>query len=696
MESKFVYVAVVGTQFMGTFQPLMMLTELYGPMKSVFLLTSINKDNEEHLAKFAEKFNLGPVEFVHISDKMDGPDSALAALEKIAKEAAANGRRICLDIQGGFNFLGAAAILTLEKYRPIYAQTTKEYGVICDTENETWIRRRLPKAAAVQDILDLQRINYRQLKKNPDVCPSRPLKKHLAECKINAPKDAMENVEIGGIVFDYVWNPGDNRLHLFKDWRFSTDDRARLERERDFNEWSRNRNRCGSLHDKDVTALVWDSKSAERLSQANIKTIYINKDNDQALDAQKIADALNKKLPKISEGPLQEPKIEKPSPLKDNTLVTALSNPPISTLVAICSHKPEHLVLCYDHHTAEVARRAEKIKEMAKELGLKSVELVRLGVEGFHPFSVLPDLEKQGNRVIVNISPGTKAQGNSLARWAARHGHEVWSLYNAKRVCAPLTEAARQSEIPMEMFDPALVCGVLEKELMDAGKTHQELNLKDNFYDAMLAFMRKADEASLDISAGFEKGRLEIGEDYLKRTRDKQWELRLNGKKYQFSRDGGAWFEKLCARAMMNAGASMLRGNLKLAWNEENLRKWLKKYPDSPGGHQLEVDVLASYKGHLILLSAKSYELLDAYGKPGQDGKPLATRIYATDEAKSAASYFGPFTLSVVADLGRSKSMLENRTCIIGWRELCRPEALGKLLDGLGKSKGTTSGGEAV
>lgn len=693
MNNEFIYVAAVGTQFMGTFQPLMTLVERYGPMKSIFLLTSINWGKEDHLAKFVEKYNLGTVEFARVSDLATGPDSAPVVIEKIAREAAANGQRIYLNIQGSFNFLTCAIILALEKYRPIYAQTTNEYAVFCDSQNESWSRARLPQALPVQCILDLQQINYDIVDKNPDVCAKRPLKKHLKEYGINAPKDALENVKIGGIVFDLVWNMGDNRLHLFKDWRFSADDETRKIRERDFIAWSSDRTRCGSLHDKDVTVLVWDPKSDERLSNGKLNVIYNNKDNDKELDAQKIRDALNKKLPKISEGIKKEPETQKPSfVLKNNTLVTALSKPPISTLLAICGHKPEHLVLCYDHHTREVVQAAEKIKNLAQELGLKSVELIRMGVEGYHPFSVLPDSENPDNRVVINCSPGAKAQGASLTRWAARHGYEVWSIDNTNRVLTQLTDVTPKPDIPLDIYDPALVCKILGKELQNEGKTHQELNLKDNFYDAMLRFMREAADAGLDINEAFNKGSLEIGDNYLKRCKDKNWELCLDGKKYQFLKDGGGWFEKLCARALMNAGASGLRGNLELAWNEENRRKWLEKHPESSGGHQLEVDVLASYRGDLILLSAKAYELQDSYAKQGADGNPLPTREYATDEALNTATYFGSFTLPVVADLGASKSMLGNKVPIIGWRDLCRPEALRNILDFLKKSRKTTTG----
>ena len=157
--------------------------------------------------------------------------------------------------------------------------------------------------------------------------------------------------------------------------------------------------------------------------------------------------------------------------------------------------------------------------------------------------------------------------------------------------------------------------------------------------------------------------------------------------------------EKLCARALRNAGATHIRRNLKIRWNEENEIAILKHKNDKTEPYSTEIDVLASFLGDLVLVSVKSYELKDAYTdeeteiwKKDDSGRHERDLLTPTaQEAHNVSTYLGSFALALVTDMGSCKRTTEDGTIIIGLADICQPDILAGHITALRRSRSSTT-----
>lgn len=684
-----VFVSLIGTQVFGTLQSLMVVAKDSSPLQSCLLHTSRTRKEAERIKDFIASHNLGNAVLYEI-DQFDltAENGAPAKVAQIAREAVTAGKRIYFNVDGGMNFMLSACALSLRQFEPLLVLATRERAIIYDYANKICKQARLPDALTPEEILALQAIPYKVMNKNPDVCASYPLEKLIREHNIQLPPDPMHNVEISGIVFDYVWSCGNNRLNFFKDWRFAKVDktldkkaqevaRARhLGRERDFAQWSTDRKRCGQLYDKQVYALVWNDQAKQRLEEdsgGQIKIIdynfsYRERGNTPSAD-DKLSQIFKVKVPKIKEQTLKEPAHADLPPMQDDTLVVCMGTNLMSTLVAICSHKPRHLVLCYNRKSDLVEKYARNIEKYGQELGLVSVTLANYPIEGLFPEQYLPQAAPGAANININISPGTKGQACMLSLWGAANNYALWSLNNSQRACSPLPPEENIKNKPMKICDPLLVFQIMGRKIFKPGKSGDDISQDFPWLDALMRFMRRLAKAGGNYDKLWKKSGLRLGKDELQYRGDNRWRLSVDGKNYDFEKeDDGPWYEKLCARALMNAGASKIRLNLTIGWNEENAKRLLEKYAEEK--HILEMDVVGCYKGDLVLISCKCKELRD-------DEADLKNTLgYAANEARNMASDLGRFALSMVSDLGNSKSMLDSRVTILGWRDICDPESL--------------------
>lgn len=699
MASEQVFVSMIGTQVLGVLQPLMVLAKNSGPLDIRLLHTAYTRPEAERVKDFCVERGLGEVTFFEVSQNLDAEDSAPRKVRQIAESLAASGQRPCFNMDGGMNYMLAACALALAPFRPWLILTTRERALIYDTADESCMVRRLPEPLSVEEILALQKVEYTAgLKKNPDACEQKPLARLITEEGIKLPASSLTNVEISHIVFDLVWNPGNNRLSFFKDWRFKIpDSNERLARERDFAHWSTDRKRSGQIYDKRACALVWDEKSKQRLvedSGGQIEVLDLNSrytDNGQEISAaQKLTKIFTARTPKVREQRLEKPERSDLPPMGDDTLVVCVGTNIIPTLVAISSHKPKHLVLCYNMQEKRVQDYARRIDEYQKELGLESVTLAKYPLEGIFPEQYLPEAEAGAKNIVVNITPGTKGQTCMLSLWAACHGYGVWSLNNGKRVCSRISLSGDEERIPMEICDPLLVFKIMGKSVLENSKTDADLAPDFPWLDALLEFMRRLARAGENFRDVWRKQGFSLGKDRLRYLGDCRWRLTLDGKQYDFEKENqGVWYEKLCARALQNAGAAKVRLNLGIRWDSATEEDLLEKYEVAK--HLLELDVVGACQGDLVLISCKAKEL---HEDMREKKEPLDkdSLDYVAGEAHNTAAALGRFALSMVSDLGASKSMRENRVTILGWRDICEPEKLREHIAALRRRAGTTAG----
>lgn len=697
MEEKLTFVSVVGTQALGTLGPLLALVSKKGQMPATLLYTNKSKLVAERLVEHIKAKNLGEVELLPLSPRLGIDGSGPELVERIAQEAQQEGRRICFNLDGGFNFLIAAIILKLEKYQPLYIQSARDRAVLTDSADNSHHAIRLPEALAPQEILELPGIKYdANIKRNPDENQVEPIARIIKNERIKLPDNVLTNLEVGGLVFDYVWNPGNNRLSFVKDWRLSLENSNEYkDRDRDFIQWSKDRNRCGQLYDKRIYALVRDEKSLQRLSEdssGQIKPIFYEPPARGKLDPKteagaQLAKIFSDKPKKITEQQLNAPKPPEVVKLRDETLVVCVGTYLHTTILAIASHKPKHVLLAYSRAEPLVKSHAERLRQYAPELNLESIDAVDFKLEGIYAAQALPQAEEGRPRVIVNISPGTKGQCGMLTRWAAANGFEVWSLNGRETVCSPLAAPENTRPIAMDSCDPALLFRLLGREVLEDGKTGEDLKRDFVWLDALLEFMRRLDEAGLDFNEALNKGGIALGKDELKKLDDHKWRLRLGRREIIFKKEAkGVWFEKLCARALMNAGATHVRLNLKLNWNEENRHAIASKYGDFEPYPSLELDVVGTMRNHLVLISAKSYDLRERETR--SDCVPLGK---AVQEAKNTGNIMDKFTLSIVTHMGSTKQTTDDRVALLTWRDICRPDRLAQLIRELAVKQSTTA-----
>lgn len=698
------FVSIVGTQLMGTLEPWLSCVKRYGPGSATLLYTAKTRENAEKLRDFGLSRQLGEIGILPISMGLAGsPGSAADLARKLAEEAKASGRRVCFNLDGGLNYLIGDCVLAIEDLEPIFIQSSRWRCMIHDSKSGEFAQIRLPDAFPVREILELQGVPYGIVENNPDEWARESFSQICAVNKIALPKNHLKNVEIGGIVFDLVWNPGNNRLRLFKDWRQAIpDNNERLRRERDLAHWSTDRDRSGQLYDKEIFVLARDAKSKERLtgeSRGKITVIEMLNDQDPGKQFENYKNAVKRlreefKRPSTEgEDKIISPLTQSADVLKDKTLVVCMGRNIDSTLKAICSHKPKHLVLCHVGCSEKSRERGDvsadpvvnrNVKQLVKhhrELGLENVQRAPFEVDGIFPDDALPKVPNDADiDVDVNISPGSKGQGAMLALWAKRRGFGVWSLHNSEGQCVPLYNPRQKKPLSSDLCDPHLYFRLCGQTPLEGSLDQDGLAADMPAMDAMLSFMREALAAGKDKDVFVRPVRL--ASSSLEWTQGHIWKLERDGQifTYQTGPDGmGKWFEKLCAVALLRAGASRVRLNMALRWSEENERDIVVRR-GVDACHRLELDVVGVYEGDLLLVSCKS-------GRKDEDFNTHAT------EARHTGAALGRFGLRVLARINCEKASLrqDGKVLEIGWRELCQPDELARQIAMLRKTQQTTN-----
>lgn len=674
MREKMAFVSLVGTQIMGTLQPWLAFFKEYGPCPAYLLPTARTKPVAERLEAFAAEKGMGEVIILDVSSNLNATDSALANLELLAPEAQANDTRLCFNLDGGMNYMICACLLALAPYEPLLIQAGRERIVIEDTKTGETKVLRMPDPFSCEALLELQGVPYKLDKK---------WKKNKFFNSFKLPPRCIENIEIGGIAFDLAWNPGNNRFCFVKDCRWFNKDNKR-ELERDFAHWSTDRDRCGQIYDKSVYALTDDANSEERLRKESGLQIEVCDFSEAGARSERMG-ALQKWFDKSyrqNKGRILRPEKAKQDKMRDNTLVVCVGKNLVSTIAAICSHKPDHLVLCAAMNDKDgiVASYATNIAKFKHKLGLESVSVINFGREGLYAEELLPEAESDACDIHVNISPGTKAQGGGLARWAKKHGFRIWSLDKARQRCA--TIGAEADQLPLKLCDPALCFQLMGVDLLSCGLAQEDLAKDERFFKLLMAFMREAVKLGIKETSDILKSKDQIGGYSLSCRQSAPGETRISirhghSKPLEFFSRKGAWLERLAAFALIAAGGKQPRVNLKAAWRDQVAPGPHENTEDMP--HRLEHDVVGEFEGDYVLISCKS--------DPAQDIEKAA------EEAEDTAVNLGHFALSMLAHYGSPKSCYDDRTVIIGWRELCQPKVLSETIRELRKKQSTTMQG---
>lgn len=233
--------------------------------------------------------------------------------------------------------------------------------------------------------------------------------------------------------------------------------------------------------------------SKERLEKESGGQIIGHEDlNDEILKENLESWFCSRTKKKQAREQINNPGSASPASISDNTLVVCMGSNLPTTLIAIASHNLSNVVLCYTPNDKRVEGYSRRLQEHASELGLESVILAPLSVEGMFADACLPDAAAAAN-VHVNISPGSKGQGAMLANWAARRNFPVWSVLNKDRKCVRLESGElAAAPVPMRFCDPAAYFKITGFEMLDAGEREEERAQDRPFYEALTRLMQEA------------------------------------------------------------------------------------------------------------------------------------------------------------------------------------------------------------
>lgn len=700
MDNGYVFVSIVGTQIMGTIQPLMAFVQKFGPVEAFLLYTHKTAGLAEKIKAVMEERQFGKAELLFVENRLDVEGGAPAQVVRLAEKAEREGRRVCFNLDGGYNYMASGCVIALEPFKPLFIQASHSRALLYDTRSGIYAALPLPDELPIETVLALQGVEYEIQRSNPGTLPKgqESLDKLLKKARLAFPENSLRNVRLEDMFVDCVWNAGNNRIVFFKDCRVKETEREDKLRDRDFAEWSMNRKRIKELYDKEVIAVVSDDASHNRIeanSNAKIRVFPVKAFN-AGKPAQKEAllrlQRLFEKARPEPESQLSMPEKSALPPMRDNTLVVCVGTNLMPTLKVIASHKPRHLLLCCNDNDPVVPVYASNIAKYKDELGLESVTLANYPIEGDFTEERLPESAGPDCRIMVNITPGTKGQTGMLSLWAGRHGFEVWSLERSG--CSPIANVPADSNIPLDMCDPVTALKIMGKRVLDEGQEITALEKDAKWIEAFLEFMRRLKKKDSILFRDFrkllwERQYVKVPGGSLRSLPGHRWRLVLDGTEHIINRGkGGFWYEKVVAYALGKAGGEKIRMNVKLGWDEANERaisRNLKPGQEIP--HMAEVDAIGLLEGEIVHMYVKSYALREK--KFRQDDFTLDKAL--TDAAGSAANH-GRFALPIIVDMGSAKSRsLRDAEQILGWPEICDPEEMKNSIRNFRKNKSTNN-----
>ncbi len=665
---SFCFISVMGTQIMGTINPLLALLENNISISSVHLLVSQKVlEVGTHFEEFCRNQGIKThIDFIAMPPHVhaDLPQAREAILD-IAQKAADRGETCIFNINGSTNQMIAQCSLALTPFNTAFIQATNTH-ILFHTEGSLRYLAA-PKALSVKDIFHLQGINA-EFSSEP---PQYTTKEFCQKGNMPMPTGHLANVHMDGIDFDLIWGMPNNRLSFLVSFLNYEEDKAkRLERIRTLCHWANSRNSGNHLFDRTVYVIAADANALEHLQSEGGAKITILPVEDWKKYPMILREALQKAFtmpPQATAQPLT-PKKRKAVPVAANSLITIMGKNPSPTLLTIHSHiraqNIRHLILC---HTDDLRDQATRVRDMQENLGLESVRLIPCKIDG----SDLPACfaaPEDAQHVHVNITPGTKGQGVYLALWAQKHDCMAWAVQQETQNILPIYNTKKITDydvIPLWATDP-LTLLTLREEHYECATEEQAATKTRN--TALLHFLH----AALNDTRSDWVFRQALKIDNvatLHRPSLKDWELIMpDGTRHAFSEEGGEWLELLTTEAFRKAGAHYTHSRVRVLRSEERIVNIRQQYGEDAETFLSDTDVIGAFEGNNFLVSCKA--------------NPHADIDATAKEARSMSTLIDRYTLPFVCLSFCEKAYYnaKNRVTIIGWRELCQPDVIRSLL----------------
>lgn len=633
---SYVFVSFVGTQFPGVFQALAACLEDGLDLAEVHLHVSGEGQSIDNARKIRDWCEDKCVPVTTFGWDVRNTDPAA-----IAGAARATGHGIIFNLDGGMGYAVAGMMPLLDACQASVVACNSACAWIMALADGKPRQLAQPDPLPVRELLALQGIGWEE------ATPDEDLSVELR--KAGQPKNSLEHVRIGSVFFDVVWNSPGNRIAMFANLadlasKYDNERKKCLAELRNLTKWAATRNESSHLYDREVHVLCGGQRDEQHVleeSRGKIKTMLkpFRQRDRQELFRQMFA------------GGAAMPRAKGSRKVEDDSLVLVLGSDVAPTMLAIASHSKSRIILC--HTPDELAcRKADRLRKILAAEG-KDVKTLQTDISG----TLLPgqlSLAGNGQGVEVNVTPGTKPQRAFLALWAARNGCAIWSVDSRNACLKNLQTGERRPTLAVDCLS------LLEARYEDV--RYGDVPEKDELHDLLLASMGKRLKGnSWNLWQACKGMGLDCARIQSEKDGDGNMLVISKGQNVLGKFDPeGAWLEGLAAYALRRAGARHLHTGVELPW---------------PGGkyHRLEMDILATWESSSLMVSCKSMKL-DA-----------TTEVAVAREAQSMAASVSRFAIPLVCCSACDKwHYVEAENLVVpvfGWRELCQPEILRKIIE---------------
>ncbi|MCX7858310.1 MAG: hypothetical protein N2513_10115 [Deltaproteobacteria bacterium] len=533
---------------------------------------------------------------------------AHAVLRSIAEEE----NFIIFNIAGGMNFQVASCLYLLPETKSFEILYPEQKGIhLFGIENGTLkYREKLPLPNALS-VLDLQGVSHVQRNKK-----SKALQ-HVLETSKHVLPPGTFSVEIGNILFDYVWNSGNTLsfLKIFMDSLHRKSKRNLLNEARKILSFSETRSGSGELFHRLIFVLTDIPSLAERLkeeSKGKIKVISDIREISEGDSVEKYETALSPEEMVYNTG----------NSGKNGILYLALGTDVLPTLIALWTHRPRKAVLFYTPFDQVIERYKNSLIKNAHLIPVEKISFVKTSIIGESILTYREVCEEKEPK-FANVTSGTKAHAAFLSLFAKS---------NKFPICSIRTDDETVEEIPAgekkELTGPdpveLLILRGMNVPPRGYGVGKDELLKDRDHYEGILTFIRMIPPSSsvrrlIRHGGEIPGARIEV---FPEEQRIKIF-LKQHNRVLEFSTQNNQWFENLIGYVMLLQGADAVR--VRVLTDREKQASTLT-----------EIDVVARFKSTYYAISCKAGDF---------------EKNEASVEISATSKLFGRFTIPLIASL---------------------------------------------
>ena len=569
---------------------------------------------------------------------------------------------LCFNLAGGLGAMISSS-LRLPDYEKCLFLYPEYRGVQLFSVRAGGVNRALLPLPEAVDILALQQIPVASRHVQYPLLDTalRSLAIHLSD-------NVRRNLMIGGVPFALVWNAG-NYLHCLavldqtsvrNNARRRTDE-ANLAA-RFLISLARSRKGFGELFDRRIAVLTGSPVIAERIEREGGGKIqvFLWRPQTDPVVADRVSAFLggdSAEYDARSPLPAMESYGVHPTPAQKTALYTILSPNPMTSLLALWSHRPSAVVffytagdpLCERCKTAMVAHRAL--------LPTAVVSFLPIGFSGDEILETTPAPEAA---LIVNITPGAKPQKFFLRLWGLLHGAEVCSLDTPNQ------------QVRADLGPLGPISGPLPTQFLLLGGGHHHVartslirqsDLGTGWRALLYAFLTGLRGQPL-LWQRFPQERITLnGVCFEPQPDGVSAHLTMGGKSATIPLEHNRWFEEIVGYALLKCGADAV---------EVGVRTFRAERPGRGRELLSDLDVAARFKGRYVIVECKS-------------GSNAPLQAVAA-EAVARARAFDRFALPIVAFYRYLApqppvTLPEATAPVIDGETLCDPSALGGMIE---------------